>query len=152
MPNRFLSAKLHMLHSSTAVCCPVALGMGMAKCFLATIITFCRLPSLLCPDPSEVGMLNCFLSACHFLLLPSLCCPVPSPPDHLLVVGMLELANSFYSVLVSVSIFMVLSTVFHSIKCSRQLSAFSVFFRSYSCLIGPFNYIYISLYESLPQS
>ena len=35
-------------------------------------------------------------------------------------------------------------------KFSRQLSAFSFyFFRSYFCLIGPFNYL--SLYESLPQ-
>ena len=34
-------------------------------------------------------------------------------------------------------------------KFSKQLSAFSLFFWSSFCLIGPFNYI--SLYESLPQ-
>ena len=35
-------------------------------------------------------------------------------------------------------------------KCSRQLSAFSLlFFWSYFCLFGPFNYI--SLYDNLPQ-
>ena len=37
--------------------------------------------------------------------------------------------------------------LFH--KFSRQLSTFSLFFRSYVCLTGPFNYI--SLYDSLPQ-
>ena len=35
------------------------------------------------------------------------------------------------------------------IKLSRQFSAFSLFFPSHFCRIGPFNYI--SLYESLPQ-
>ena len=54
----------------------------------------------------------------------------------------------FYSVLVSVSVFMAPSTVFHFIN-SPDNSTVSLFFQSYFCLIGPFNYI--SLYESLLQ-
>ena len=49
----------------------------------------------------------------------------------------------FYSVLVSISVFMALSNVFHSIN-SPDNSPFS-----YSSLIGPIKYM--SLYESLPQ-
>ena len=48
----------------------------------------------------------------------------------------------------SVFVFMALSTVFHSINSPND-SAFSLFFRSYFCLIGPFNYI--SFYDCLPQ-
>ena len=59
-----------------------------------------------------------------------------------------KLARCFYSVLVSVSVVKALSTVFP--KFSQQLSAFfTLFFQSYFCLIGPFDYI--ALYESLPQ-
>ena len=58
-----------------------------------------------------------------------------------------EFAHSFY---LPVSIFMALSTVFMAFhEFFRQLSAFLLFFWSYFCLIGPYNYI--SLYESLPQ-
>ena len=52
------------------------------------------------------------------------------------------------SVLVSIFVFMALSTVFHSTN-SPDNSPFLVFFRSYFCLIGPFNYV--PLYESLAQ-
>ena len=53
----------------------------------------------------------------------------------------------FHSVLVSVSVFMDLSTVFHSIKFPTTLRFLILFFRSYFCLTDPFNYI--SLHESL---
>ena len=53
-----------------------------------------------------------------------------------------SLPTSFYSVLVSISVFMALSTVFHSIFLPTAV--FWLFFRSYFCLSGPFNCI--SLY------
>ena len=60
-----------------------------------------------------------------------------------------SLPTPFYSVLVSISVFMTLSTVFHSVNSPNNSplshSVLSIFF----CLIGPFNYI--SLHESLPQ-
>ena len=46
-----------------------------------------------------------------------------------------SLPTPFYSVLVSVSGFMALSTVFHSIN------SLTLFFRSYLCPTGPFNTI-----------
>ena len=58
----------------------------------------------------------------------------------------IELAHSLYSVLVSD--FMALSTVFHSIN-SPDNSALSLFFWSYFCCIGPFNYV--SLFKSFPS-
>ena len=58
-----------------------------------------------------------------------------------------SLPTPFYSVLVSISVLMAISTVFHSIKTLRFLT---LFFRSYFCHTGTFNYI--SLYESLPHS
>ena len=52
-----------------------------------------------------------------------------------------SLPTPFYSVLVSVSVLMALSTVFHSIN-SPDNSPFSYFvLRLYLCLIGPFNCI-----------
>ena len=66
------------------------------------------------------------------------------------VINQLSLPTPFYSVLVSVYVFMALSTVFHSVNSPDNYPlSHSVFFRSYVCLTGPFNYI--SLYESLPQ-
>ena len=60
-----------------------------------------------------------------------------------------SLPTPFYSVLASVSVFMTLSTVFHSIDSPDNSplshSGLLVLF----CLTGPLNYI--SLYESLPQ-
>ena len=53
------------------------------------------------------------------------------------------------SILVSVSDFMALSTVFHSIILPTTLRFLTLFFGSYFCRIGPFNYK--ALYESLPQ-
>ena len=52
----------------------------------------------------------------------------------------------FYSVLVSVSVFMAVSTVFHSIILPTILCFLTLFFWSYLCLIGHLNYI--SLYDS----
>ena len=100
-----------------------------------------------------------------------------SPRVHLHVMGMLRvyvfdinqpsLPTPFYSVLVSVSVFMALSTVFHSISspdnflCMALSTVFhSINYRDNSplshsvllvlfCFIGPFKYI--SLYESIPQ-
>ena len=84
------------------------------------------------------------------------------PGAHLHLVRTLEfvsdinqpsLPTPFYSVLVSVSLFMALSTLFHSINYPNN-SPFShsillVRLISYLCLICPFNYI--SLYESVLQ-
>ena len=72
-----------------------------------------------------------------------------SPRAHLLVVGIYELAHSFYSVLVSVSGFMALSTVFHPISSPDNSPLSPSVLLVLLCLIGPF--IYIPLYESLPQ-
>ena len=56
-----------------------------------------------------------------------------------------SLPTPFHSVLVSVSVFMALSTVFHSVKILPTTLCFlTLFIRT-----GPFNSI--SLYESLPQ-
>ena len=52
-----------------------------------------------------------------------------------------ELAHSFYSVLVFVSVFMALSTAFHSIIFCDNSPLLTLFFWFYFCLIGPFNYI-----------
>ena len=85
-----------------------------------------------------------------------------SPSARLHVVGMLrfmsltfldinqtELDHFFYSVLVSVSVFIALSTVFHSINSpNNSLLSHSVLLLLF-CLVDPFNYV--SLYESLPQ-
>ena len=56
----------------------------------------------------------------------------------------------FYSVLVHISVFMALSTVFHSIKKLPTFRFFTLFFWSYFCLIGPFNSF--QLYTSLRKS
>ena len=63
-----------------------------------------------------------------------------------------SLPTPFYSVLVSISVFMALSTVFHSINSPdnspfSDLLVLSTLYFFYLCLIGPFNFI--SLYESL---
>ena len=60
-----------------------------------------------------------------------------------------SLPTPFCSVLVSVSAFMALSTVFHSINSPDDCLFSPLFFRSYICLIGPFSYM--SLYGSLLQ-
>ena len=61
-----------------------------------------------------------------------------------------SLPTPFDSVLVSVPVYMALSTVFHSINSPDNSPPFLIlFFLSYFCLIGPFNYI--SLDKSLPQ-
>ena len=58
--------------------------------------------------------------------------------------------SPFYSVLVSISVFMALSTVFHCINSpDNSPLSHSVLPVLFFCLIGPFNLI--SLYESLLQ-
>ena len=85
----------------------------------------------------------------------SLCVPAGSPSrggDAAVYVSDIEklsLPTPLYSVLVSIFVFMALSTVGHSIFLSTTLRCHTLFFRSYFCLIGPFNYT--SLYESLLQ-
>ena len=60
-----------------------------------------------------------------------------------------SLPTPFYSFLASISVFMALPTVFHSINSPHySVVVFSVL-QFYLCLISPFNYI--SLCESLPQ-
>ena len=56
-----------------------------------------------------------------------------------------SLPTPFYSILVSVSVFVVLSTVFHSINSPDNSPLFHSVLPSSFCLIGPFNCI--SLYE-----
>ena len=56
------------------------------------------------------------------------------------------LSTPFYPVLVSISVFVVLSTVFRSAFLQTTVRFLTLFFRPYFCLIGPLNYI--SLYES----
>ena len=60
-----------------------------------------------------------------------------------------SLLTPFYSVLVPISVFMALSTVFHSINSMTSLCFVTLFVSSYLCLIDPFNCI--SVYESLLQ-
>ena len=80
-----------------------------------------------------------------------------SPQAHLHKAGMLwfmsdinqlSLLTPFYSVLVYFTLYGPFNCIsFH--KFSQQLCFLTLFFWSYLCLIGPFNYI--SLYESLLQ-
>ena len=63
-----------------------------------------------------------------------------------------SLPNPFYSVLVSVVVFMALSTVFHSIHSPDNSQFFySVLLVLYLSVILVLSNIYISLYESLLQ-
>ena len=61
----------------------------------------------------------------------------------------LSLAHSFYSVLVSISVYMALSTVFRSLNSPDNSPLSQSVLLVLFCFSGPFNYI--SLYESLPQ-
>ena len=74
------------------------------------------------------------------------------------VVGMLwfmsdlnqsSLPAPFYSVLVSTSVFMALSTVFHSLNAPTTLCFLTLFFWSYFCHIGPFSRIHLLIKVSL---
>ena len=68
---------------------------------------------------------------------------------HVCDINQPSLSTPFYSVLVSISVFMALSTVFRSIN-SPDNSVFSLCSSGLNlCPIGPFNYM--SLYESLLQ-
>ena len=60
-----------------------------------------------------------------------------------------ELAHSFFSVLVSVSVFMALSTVFLSINSPNKSPLSHSVLLALFCLTGPFSYM--SLYDSLLQ-
>ena len=58
-----------------------------------------------------------------------------------LIVIIYDYRSHSHPVLVSISVFMALSTVFHSINSPPILCLLTLFFPSYLCLIGPFNYI-----------
>ena len=61
-----------------------------------------------------------------------------------------ELAHSFfYSVLVSILVFMALSTVFHLINFPDNSPFLGLFFQPYFGIIDPFNCV--SVYENLPH-
>ena len=60
-----------------------------------------------------------------------------------------NLPTPFYSVLVSISVFMALSPVFLSINSPDNSRFFTFLQLAYFCRTGPSNYK--SLYESLPQ-
>ena len=93
----------------------------------------------------------------HFSVLHNafLVCPAGSPlcggdvAFYVFDILQPSLPTPFYSVLVSISVVMALSTIFHSTILPITLRFLTLFFLSYLCLIGPFNYI--SLYESLLQ-
>ena len=61
-----------------------------------------------------------------------------------------SLPTPFYSILVSVSVFVALSTVFHSTNSADDSLFSHAVFLVLFCLTGPFNYL--SLYKSLPLS
>ena len=80
------------------------------------------------------------------------------PRAHLPVVWMLRFMSLTYTnracpflllYLISVSVFMALSTIFHSINSPDNFPLSHSVLQSYFCLIGPFNYIYLS--KSLPK-
>ena len=113
----------------------------------------------------EVFRLHCSLSLCLCLSLSlslsvsvsvSLVCADSTSRGgdvavYVLNINQLSFSTPFYFVLVSISVFMALSHVCHSISsCDTPLPRFlTLFFRSYLCLTGPFNYI--PVHESLPQ-
>ena len=100
---------------------------------------------------------SCSVEGCRpkvfsLFLLPSPMVPAGSPSHggdvtvYVKDINQPNFPTPFYSVFLSISVFMALSTVFHSIILPTTLRCLSLF---YWCLIGPFNYI--SLYVSLPQ-
>ena len=106
-----------------------------------------KLPSVACR--SGVGQIQ--LSMLH--LLPAVRAGSPSRGGNVAVdvfdINQPSLTTPFYSVLVSISVFTALSTVFHFINLPMTVRFLTLFLRSYICLIGPFNFI--SFYESLLQ-
>ena len=77
----------------------------------------------------------------------------PSPGGNVTVyvfnINQPSLPAPFYSVLVSVSVFMALQPVFHSMILPTTLRILTLIFSSSFCLSGSFNYI--SLSKSLPK-
>ena len=88
--------------------------------------------------------------------MPVHCCiPAGSPLGdgdvtvYILDINQPELAHCFHSVLVSVSVFMALSTVFHFINSPNNSPLSHSVLSVLLCLIGPFDYT--SLHESLSE-
>ena len=112
-----------------------------------------RLEHLLWVDKSSLLLINHAKTAAIAVPTPesNTSSTSESPRAHLLVVGMIRFMSDinqpnlpapFYSVVVSVSVFMALSTVFLFINSSDN-SSLSLFFLSYFYLIGPFNYFFV---------
>ena len=90
-----------------------------------------------------------------FVLMMVLSVPTGSPSRggdvavYVFDINQPSLPTPFCSVLVSISVFMPLSTLFHSINflynCLLSHSVLPVFF----CLVGPFNYIYLFMKVAL---
>ena len=103
--------------------------------------------------------MSVFLSVCLSLSVcvsVSVCLCVPAGSHSLdgnVTVHVLDINQPslplFDSVLVSVSVFIALSTVFCSINSPDNSPLSHSVLRSYFCFIGPFSYIF--LYDSLPQ-
>ena len=69
----------------------------------------------------------------HFVL------PVGMLPYNIFDINQPSWPTPFYSVLVTISVFMALSTVFHSIISPSNFLVFTLFLQSFFCLIGPFS-------------
>ena len=110
----------------------------------------------------DVWVRLCWLSCLYILCCPAVCrfsdwvpsgLPLSGGDATVYVFGInqLSLPSPCCSVLVSVSVFMALSTVLHFIILPETPGFLTLFLWSYFCPIGLFNYIYRYLYESLPQ-
>ena len=138
---------------------------AVCVCVWSTVMYLCQLKKKKKKLLSEVGTESdcyksfsmwCFFAVVIFFLV---YCLSGSPRAHLRVVGMLRFMSKIQInwacpllfILCSRVCFslMALSTVFHSIISPTTLCFLTLFFRSYRCLVGPFNYM--SLYTSLLQ-
>ena len=151
-------------------CGPVGEGNALVVMLLKVQILVCAVSFLTSlshppppPPPHHSPPLPSLLPA-SILHRHSFCCQDGSPRAHHYVVEMLRFMSLKYtnracplfflflffcSVLVSVSVFMVLSTVFHSKNSDNSPLSHSVPPVLYFCLIDTF--IHISLYECLPR-
>ena len=129
---------------------PSASGMASPKLFPLPLSPGSRTTS---KDLSSISAF--YVSVRHSLPAIFQAVPAGSPSRggdvtvYVLDISQPSLPTCFYSVLVSVSVFMALSTVFHSINSPDNSPLSHDVLLVLPCLIGPFNNI--SLYESLPQ-
>ena len=120
--------------------------------------TLTPLPNRLCPFPVQRARLHPVSDRSH-ISQPNCPCPFPVKRACLHLVGKLRfmsdinqssLPTPFYSVLMSISVFMALSNVFHSINSLHESSLSHSILPVLSLPYGSFQ-LYISLYESLLQ-